>query len=281
MSDEKKYVPSVIPPGNVQCKINSVELRLRPYTTNEGKTVTDVVLNVETKPIIDVAFKGLKRDYNNPNSEAYKGQVARLRLNEWGFKDTDRADFSITKEDDILRHLKSLFMEVGQHDWFKAQDDKYDTKDIQKLIDAINKEQPFKDFYMYYCLASRQYLNKKNYKTDDLYLPKYSKETGKPFSVNMHDLIKFDIATHVVAPKVKEVQSFEPTKEVPASLPIEDINWEASKNRAAAISGKKSMGENTEFLSQGPVKQETPTEEISKLREDIGGADNLEKMPWD
>lgn len=305
MSD-KKYTPSVIPPGNVQAKINSIELRDRPYKTKEGDIITDVVLNLETKPITDVTFKGLKYDYTNPASATYKGQVARVRLNEWGFKDVNRTDFTITKEDDILRHLKSLFMETGQLAWFTAQDDKMGVKDIKRFIEAINKDQPFKDFYMYYCLASRQYINKNNYKTDDIFLPKYDKEVGKPFSVEMKDLIQFNIEKHVTPPKTKEVTSFEPVKETPTNTettttattqngqavnnPLkneeEDINWEKADERNKEILEKEAKAkEHTEavdnFMNQAPVKKEeavvmpeTNTGIVS------GGAPN-EKLPWE
>ena len=296
MSDNKNYVPSVIPAGNVKAKINSIELKDKPWKSKEGATITDVILHLETEPMSG-SFKGLKKDYNNPNSDTYLGQVAKVRLSEWGFKDTNMPDFQITREDDILRALKSLFIETGTLDWFKGQDGKFDTKDVQRLIDLFNKEQPMRNFYMYFCLASRQYINKNGYKTDDLYLPKWNKDAGSPFSTKLDNLIKFDIAKHVTPPKTTEVKSFEPEATEPniqnavgTSAPApepptkseEDLVWEqqAEKNKTAPAKDPAFEA----FMNAGktpPLNETQVNTIVEESKGIISGGDANEKLPWE
>ena len=307
MSDNKNYVPSVIPAGNVKAKINSIELKDKPWKDkNTGGTITDVVLNLETEPMAG-SFKGLKKDYNNPNSDTYLGQVAKVRLSEWGFKDTNLPDFQITREADILRALKSLFIETGTLDWFKAQDAKFDTKDIQRLIDLFNQEQPMRNFYMYYCLASRQYVNKNGYKTDDLYLPKWNKDAGSPFSTKLDNLIKFDIAKHVTAPKTQEVKSFEPdnnagtqtkafeptaekeavksevtgeaVKTGSTTQSEEDLIWEKKAAEVKQTGATDPAFEN--FMNAGKANAAVDQNKVETEGTGIVSSGSNEKLPWD
>lgn len=261
MSNNTNYIPAVIPAGNVKAKINSIELKDKPWKSKEGLTITDVILNLETEPM-GGNFKGLKKDYNNPNSDTYLGQVAKVRLSEWGFKDVNLPDFQITREADILRALKSLFMETGTLEWFKAQDNKFDTQDIQRLIDLFNKEQPMKNFYMYWCLASRQYINRNGYKTDDLYLPKWTKADGSPFSTKLDSLIKFDITKHVTPPKTKEVSSFgENTAASPVSNEVKSTDTQHGPSAGTNQSSKESV---SEIKSSTDLIWEQKAEEILK-----------------
>lgn len=192
MSDQK-YIPAVIPPGNHKLKINSIELKTRAF---KDALVYDIVLNVETEPITGDNFKGLKVDYNDDSKGTYKGQVGRVKYSEWGFKDGEtKTHQPVVAIDEMLKALKSLCMEIGQLKWFQDLDDTLPT--VQDAVDAINRDQIFKNHYLYFCLASRQYLNKKNYVTDDLFLPRYSKEAGKPFSKKTDDMIVFNSTIHV------------------------------------------------------------------------------------
>lgn len=192
------YIPAVLPPGNHKAKILKIELRERPFKTKTGATITDIVLHLETEPI-GGNFKGLKKDYTDDSKGVFLGQVAKVRSNEWGFSDgQNRSGDPIDAQKEMLKALKSLCMEIGQLKWFQDQDEKLPT--ASQLVEAINKAELFKDHYLYWCLASRQYMNKKNYATDDLYLPRYSKEDGKPFSKKMDDLIVYNSAKHLVKP---------------------------------------------------------------------------------
>lgn len=296
MSDNKNYVPAVIPAGLVKAKINSLELKDKPWKDKTtGGTITDVILHLETEPMAGT-FKGLKKDYNNPNSDTYLGQVAKVRLSEWGFKDTNMPDFQITREADILRALKSLFIETGTLEWFKAQDGKFDTKDVQRLIDLFNQEQPMRNFYMYYCLATRQYINKNGYKTDDLYLPKWTKDGGSPFSSKLENLIKFDIAKHVTPPKTAEVKSFEPeTTTAPvtttpvaetktAAATTEEMVWEQKAAEVKKAPETDPAFEN--FMNAGKAQTTPLTEKPANVIPEsntgiVSGGDVNEKLPWE
>jgi len=199
MSDQKNYIPAVLPSGNHKAKITSFELRERPFKTKAGNSIIDLVLNLETEPI-GGNFKGLKKDSTNPASEVYLGQVARVKYSEWGFSDgMTPGGNKIEGDKEILKSLKSLCIEIGQLKWFQDLDEKLPT--VAEAVKAVNESGHFKDHYLYWCLASRQYVNKNNYATDDLYLPKYSKEAGKPFSKKMDDLIKYNSTNHLMKPK--------------------------------------------------------------------------------
>lgn len=216
MSETKNFIPSVIPPGSVKAKIVGFELKVRPYKTKEGDPITDIILNLNTDSI-GGTFRGLKKDYNDPNSEHYLCQVGRCRISEWGFsKGKTKSGVEVDPEKDMLRALKSLCMEIGELKWFQDVDNTLPT--VAEMIKQINESNIFKNFYLYFTIASRQYLNKKNYVTDDLYLPRYSKEAGKPFSKKMDDLIKFNSTVHVMKPRVAG------SKAGPEQPPVMDDN---------------------------------------------------------
>lgn len=220
MSEGRKFIPALIEPGNVQAKINSITIKDRGYKNKEGNIITDVILNLETKPI-GGNFKGMRKDSNDPNSPTYLGQIGRVKLNEWGYSDGQPIpDFILKRDEDILRALKSLFIETGTLSWLEAQHEKYSSP--EGLIELFNRDLPFKDMYLYWCIASRQYTNSRGYTADDLYLPKYNKELGKPFSVEPAGIIIFDFKKHVQTPKKKDVDNFEATTNAPVESPKAD-----------------------------------------------------------
>ena len=309
MSDNKNYTPAVLPPGVHKVKVNSIDLRNRPYKTKEGDIITDVILNVESAPLPN--FKGLKKDYNDPNcTETYLGQVGRLKISEWGFKGVNMPDFQISKSEEILRALKSLFIETGQLEWFKAQDAKHATP--EELVSDFNYQNPIKGFYFFICAATRQYTNKKGYATDDLYLPKWTKEGGSPFSTKLENLIKYDAAVHFAGPRAKTVTSFEPVtatepqkeaiKEVlktETSLPRNPIGesetsrmereWteQAAKHKEPAkvdpayedfMKGAKTEPIKVD-LDKGAKSQ--PTYKGNDIKEEGGIVINNDRLPWE
>lgn len=205
------YIPSVIPPGNHEAKVLNIELKTRPYKTKTQATIFDIVLNLETKPM-GGTFRGLKKDFSNPNSETYLGQVGRVKTSEWGYSDgTTGGGIEIFADKEILKGLKSLCMEIGQLKFFQDLDDKFLSPEA--MVKEINDSGIFKDHYLYWCIASKQYIKKNNYPADDLYLPRYSAEAGKPFSKKMDGLITYDMNVHLTKPKTAAVKNSDKKKE--------------------------------------------------------------------
>ncbi len=200
MSDQKpKFISSALTPGTHKLKINSFDLKKRSFNNRDSNPIFDVILNVEGEPL-GGNFRGFKKDYNDPNSPTYLGQVGRLRLNEYGYSDSKLADGTeISADKDILRNLKSLCMEIGQLKWFQDVDDKLPTP--ESLIKELNASGIFKDHYLYYTVCSRQYINNKGYTADDLFLGKYKAGVGKPFSKTVEDLIPFSSTAHITKAK--------------------------------------------------------------------------------
>lgn len=209
---EKKWISSVLGPGNVKAKINSLSVQTRPYKNDLGNDIYDIMLHLESEPVKGL-FKGLKIDMNNPASKEYLGQVGRVRLSQYGFSDgVTKTGIEVTAEGDMARALKSLFIDLDLYEWYQQQDGLFKTH--QLFIDFVNKENILNDKYLYYCLATRQYVNKKGYLTDDLYLPRYNKEIGAPFATQMEKLIKFNAEVHITKPKeaVTQLPKANPTE---------------------------------------------------------------------
>lgn len=188
-----------IPPGNWEAKILQLEITERKYRTNDDKPIFDLVLHMESKPI-GGNFQGFRKDMNDESKGYFLGQVARVKYNEWGFSDAVlKGGTELFAEKEISKALKSLCMEISQLQWFQQQDDSLPT--AKELVERINKAELFKDHYLFWCFGSKQYVNKKGYATDDLYLPKYSAEAGKPFSKKFEGTIIYNSTIHFMKPK--------------------------------------------------------------------------------
>ena len=75
-------VPKLIQPGNVVCKINSLELE--PFKFKQGGY--HLILNLEG-PDLGKDFEGFFVDKNNESLGRHKGQVGQVKAGEWAFAD--------------------------------------------------------------------------------------------------------------------------------------------------------------------------------------------------
>lgn len=193
-------------PGNQQCKINGVELE--EFKLKAGGY--NLILHMEG-PDLGPSFEGF---FINKDDEAlgrHKGAVGRVKASEWAFADgTTKTGVEVSRDQDILKFIKTLCTALGKEAlaWLDAQDEKHDT--IESLITAFNTEQPFKDKYLNYCLAGKEWKDKNGYIRYDLFIPKFVKN-GVPFeAVNAKPskLIKYNEADHLKKLKVTSVPEF-------------------------------------------------------------------------
>lgn len=196
--------PKEIQPGNNTCKINRISLDDMKF--KEG--AKHITLHLETKPI-GKDFEGFLKDKNNPESGTYKGQTGRVKSGEWAYSDgKTKGGKDVFRDDEILKFVKTLSVALGKSEWFEAQDDQHET--IESLIEAFNKDEVYKDIYLNYCIAGKEYKNRQNFTTYELFLPKFSRD-GASFEspeAKISKLIQFDQEKHIKKPVRKEVDEF-------------------------------------------------------------------------
>ena len=196
----------VISVGNNVVKINSINLNQTPY----DKEAYNVTLNVETKPVTG-DFQGFLKDTADPNGPRYEGQVGRVRISQYAFKDTTLPSGTEIKRDtEILRSLITLSEALSKRDDL----DSIEADNIDDFVKSAG-DVLCDDTYINVCVGGREWENNDGYINYDLYLPKITRE-GTPvesLDVENSNLLKFDEDKHVRKLQKKEQQSvasFEP-----------------------------------------------------------------------
>ena len=168
--------PKTLQTGNIMATITGVSLDQPPYMVKENGYF--LLLHLEG-PDLGEGFEGFLVDKDNPKKGRYKGQVGRVKTNRWPYKDGEtKSGIKVDRDSDLLKAIKSLCEGMDIVKWFDDQDDKHDT--IEELITALDKDKPFKDKPMNFCLCAREYQKANTYIGLDLFLPKFSKE-GIPY----------------------------------------------------------------------------------------------------
>ena len=103
----------VLDPGNHVVKINSITLDQTPYDSE----AYNINLHVETAPL-GGEFEGFFRDYNDQSQGRYEGQIGRVRISPFPFKDTTLpSGREISRDQEILKNMitlaETLEMRVG------------------------------------------------------------------------------------------------------------------------------------------------------------------------
>ncbi len=102
--------------------------------------------------------------------------------------------------------LRTLAHTLQIDDWFLQQDGKHET--IQDFVKAFNKTADFREKYLEFCVAGKEYEGKTGYTNYDMWLPKAE---GKKYAYGEEDggsVIRYDEAKHLKKLEVKEVKSF-------------------------------------------------------------------------
>jgi len=209
-------------PGNNQVRINSITFDQTPY----DREAYNVNLHMETNPI-GGEFEGFFRDKNNESKGRYEGQIGRVRVSPFPFKDTTLpSGREISRDQEILKSMIFIAETLGKRDEL----DSIEAQTMEDFIAKCNTLFSNSDFFNV-CLASREWENKEGYINNDLYLPKLSKDGIPAEQLKMEGdnsrLIKFDAATHVKpvikkdAPSSNGQSNFEPK---PASVSGSDFD---------------------------------------------------------
>jgi hypothetical protein len=193
-------LPKTFAPGNHTLKINSVYLE-------DFKFIPDAVhfmMNMETEPI--EGFEGFMIDKDDESKGHYAGQIGRVKASQYAFADGEtKSGIKIQRDRSIMMFLQNLCKSIGINDWFLAQDNKYDT--IEQLVNAFATEAPFKDKYLEFCIAGKEYEGKTGYTNYDMWLPKGSKD-GYAYASKGAKVMPYNEATHLKKLEVKPVNGF-------------------------------------------------------------------------
>ena len=198
----------VLGPGNHEIKINTITYDLTPYDSEAH----NIMLHIESRPLTG-EFEGFLRDQNNPTLGRYEGQVGRVRMSPFPFKDaTLPSGREISKDQEILKSMIFLSEVLNMRDSLDSIEAET-IADFMTQCASLFTNQEKGSEWMNSCLASREWENKEGYVNNDLYIPRISKE-GVGLETLESDnsrLLKFDASVHIRAiAKKQETTSFEP-----------------------------------------------------------------------
>ena len=190
----------VLDPGNHEVRINSITLDQTPYDSESY----NIHLHVETQPI-GGDFEGFFRDYNNQSLGRYEGQIGRVRISPFPFKDTTLpSGREINKDQEILKHMITLAETLEMRDGL----DSIEAQTIEDFMTECGKLMENSKF-INMCIGGREWENKEGYVNNDLFLPRISKDGIAMEAVDKENsrLLKFDRAVHVKALVKKDTPS--------------------------------------------------------------------------
>ena len=190
----------VLDPGNHVVKINSITLDQTPYDADSY----NIHLHVETEPV-GGDFEGFFRDYNDQSQGRYEGQIGRVRISPFPFKDTTLpSGREISRDQEILKHMITLAETLDMRDGL----DSIEAETIESFMTECNNLMGNSKL-MNMCIGGREWENKEGYINNDLFLPRISKDGIAMEAVDKENsrLLKFDRAVHVKALVKKETPS--------------------------------------------------------------------------
>lgn len=197
-------IPKTLQPGNHTVTIYKVsveEFKFKPGGLH-------VLLHV-VGPDLEDGFEGFWVDKNDESLGRFKGQVGRVKASEWAFADgTTKSGIVVHRDNEILRFLKTLCVELGVPNWVEEQDAKYPT--IEAIVEAFDNAKLFANKELNVCIGGKEYLNKEGYTNYDMFFPKPSKQ-GVPFEAvgkKISKVLTFNESEHVRKKAVEEVKSF-------------------------------------------------------------------------
>jgi hypothetical protein len=193
-------LPKTIAPGNHVLKINSVELE--DFRFIDG--AKHLMLHVETAPID--GFEGFMIDKDNPSLGNYAGQIGRIKASQYAFADGEtKSGIKIQRDRSVLMFLQTLCKSLEINDWFVDQDNKHDS--IDEFVKAFNDSAPYHDKYLTFCVAGKEYLNKNDYTSYDMWLPK-AENKKYAYGKDASNVLTYDESKHLKKLEVKNVDNF-------------------------------------------------------------------------
>jgi hypothetical protein len=195
-------------PGNRQVRINQISFDKTPYDSD----AYNVNLHMETRPI-GGDFEGFFRNKDNESEGRYEGQIGRVRISPYPYKDTTLpSGREISRDQEVLKAMIFLGEVLDKRDEL----DSIEAETIEDFMKSVNNVLVSGDWFNV-CLASREWENKEGYINNDLYLPKLSRDGVPAEQLEMEGdnsrLIQFDPAIHVksvVKKEPEQAKNFEP-----------------------------------------------------------------------
>lgn len=193
-------------PGNIKAKLVGIQL-VEPGYDKESFPYHLVyqLEGVEQGP----EFEGFLKDANNPQGERYKGQIGAVKASYWAFKDgVTKTGNPVSRNNGILTALTILAKALGKNDALNQLEASTIEEYVAQASDLLKG-----DKFLNWCIAGKEYLNKKNYINYDMFLPR--SENGRyPFEdmgASPSKVITFNEATHIIKLKTAPaVQNFGP-----------------------------------------------------------------------
>ena len=198
-------------PGLHKVKINNITLQPTPY----DQTQYNVNLNVEGEDLGE-NFEGFLSDPANPSSPRYKGQIGRVGLSQYAYKDAVlKTGTEISRDQSILRALNGLAKALNKKD----QLDTIEANSIEEFVEEADKVLSGPT-YINMVIAGKAYENKQGYTAYNLFVAaaKDGKYGYEQDGVKDSKLVEFNPNVHIVGLKPKEVESFTPAAEKPFEL---------------------------------------------------------------
>ena len=199
-------VPKTLQPGNVTAKINGIKLEASRFDAN----AYNMVLSLEGEDQ-GSDFEGFWINKDDESLGRHKGQVGRVRLSEYAYQDgTTKTGIKVSRDYDILRAVQNLCKATDCLAWFDKQDNQHET--IESLVEQFEKDAPFKDTFLNWCLGGKEYQNKDGYTNYDLFVVRpgkgfYAYENSNT-PADKSKLIKFNSDLHVKKKRSETVTSF-------------------------------------------------------------------------
>ena len=190
----------VLDPGNHVVKINSITLDQTPYDADSY----NIHLHVETAPV-GGDFEGFFKDYNDQSQGRYEGQIGRVRISPFPFKDTTLpSGREISRDQEILKHMITLAETLDMRDGL----DSIEADTIEFFMRECNDLMGGSKL-INMCIGGREWENKEGYVNNDLFLPRISKDGIAMEAIDKENsrLLKFDRAVHVKALVKKDAPS--------------------------------------------------------------------------
>ncbi|NQY43022.1 MAG: hypothetical protein HRT87_06760 [Legionellales bacterium] len=177
----------IISTGNQKLKINSIEFKPTPEAYN-------ILLHVESEPI-GGEFQGFLVDKNNPNGPRYQGQVGRIRMSPYHYKDATLPNGrTISRDNEMVKAIAFL----GDATGLRSEVDEIQANTIEQFMAAC--QNIFKNTeYINACVGGREWMNQDGYINVDMHLPRLSKD-GVPLErldVENPRILTFDADKHV------------------------------------------------------------------------------------
>jgi len=223
-----------IQPGTQIVTILSVGLE--PFTFVPGGY--HIVLNVEG-PDLGAGFEGFNIDKNDPSKGKHKGQVGKVKANQYAYADKDIKTkkgeaLKIERNIEMMKFLGELCTALGHGTWLDKQDGKHDT--IEELFQHFNSDKVFANKPLRVCIAGKEYVNGQGYTNYDLNLPK---STSKGVAIELASVpeeksrvIKFNEKLHITKKTAAaSVTKFgdEPVKTASTAAPVTKFGDEPVK----------------------------------------------------